>query len=335
VQTVEVRGEFSDIRELFVRINSTGKRLTGAERRHAKFFHSELLQLAERLARQFEPYLRENGVLSPGQVGRMKHVELVCELLASLASGGPINKKTELDRIIAGKPLDGRSAGRVRDDFCCTMRIVRRVFPNIRSTRFAHAVDFYSIFLFLWDLQKKGCILTDKSRNGQAERLLTWLSQGVESVREHLRKVEGPAPEQSLFRDYLLTIKGDTDSEATRRRRGEILDQILGGVFEKKDSQRNFTLAQRRLIWNSDDEKCCRACGAPLTWDNFTIDHVKPHALGGKTELSNAALMCGPCNSKKGKGRLVGRTRAAASAAVRKAWETRRRSRGRTASTAR
>lgn len=47
IQTVEVSGSLDNIIELFVRINSTGKRLTGQEKRHARFFTSPFLKRAE------------------------------------------------------------------------------------------------------------------------------------------------------------------------------------------------------------------------------------------------------------------------------------------------
>jgi hypothetical protein len=122
----------------------------------------------------------------------------------------------------------------------------------------------------------------------------------VGSVRENLRKAEGPNPEQRLFADYLLTVQGDTDSQSTRKRRADILRQVLGGLFEKKDIRRNFTTEQRRMIWHSDDKKKCSNCHQPLSWNNFTIDHMKAYSRGGKTEVSNAALMCRSCNSSKG-----------------------------------
>ncbi|MBA5862078.1 MAG: hypothetical protein GDA65_05150 [Nitrospira sp. CR1.1] len=65
--------------------------------------------------------------------------------------------------------------------------------------------------------------------------------------------------------------------------------------------QRGFTIEQRRLLWHSEERKRCPKCKVPLNWNNFTIDHIKPHALGGKSHLSNAALMCRECNSRKGK----------------------------------
>lgn len=299
-QTVEITGDLADIIDLFVRINSTGKRLTGAEKRHARFFRSDFLKQAGRLAEKKQRFFLENRILSLGQVSRMKHVELVCELMASLQSKGLINKKKALDGIIGGQAVDLRSLRRVIRDTVRILNLVKKIFPDIRTTRFANSADFYSLFVFLWGLDRDGCILADGKRNRQAQRLLVWLSNGVGTVRQQQRKAEGAGPDQRLFADYLLTVQGDTDSLATRQRRAEILKKVFGGLFEKKDDQRGFTLEQRRLLWHSDERKQCPKCRRPLTWNNFTIDHIKPHALGGKSTLSNAALMCRSCNSRKG-----------------------------------
>ena len=300
-QTVEITGDLADIIDLFVRINSTGKRLTGAEKRHARFFRSDFLKQAARLAERRRRFFLENHILSAGQISRMKHVELVCELMASIQAKGLINKKKALDGIIGGQATDLRTLRRVLQETIRILNLVKKVFPGIQTTRFANSADFYSLFVFLWDLDREGCILSDAKRNRQAQRLLVWLSNGVGIVRQQQRKAEGASPDQRLFADYLLTVQGDTDSLATRQRRAEILKKVFGGLFEKKDGQRGFTIEQRRLLWHSDDRKRCPKCQKPLSWSNFTIDHIKPHALGGKSTLSNAALMCRPCNSRKGK----------------------------------
>jgi hypothetical protein len=300
-QTVEITGDLADIIDLFVRINSTGKRLTGAEKRHARFFRSDFLKQAGRLAERKQRFFLENRILSRGQISRMKHVELMCELLASLQSKGLINKKKALDGIIGGQAVDLPSLRRVTQETVRMLNLVKRVFPDFKTTRFANSADFYSLFLFLWDMDRQGSILSDAKRNRQAQRLLIWLSNGVGTVRQQQRKAEGSGPDQRLFADYLLTVQGDTDSLATRQRRAAILSKVFGGLFEKKDEQRGFTVEQRRLLWHSEEKKRCPKCRKPLTWNNFTMDHIKPHSLGGKTTLSNAALMCRSCNSRKGK----------------------------------
>ncbi|HSV98792.1 MAG TPA: DUF262 domain-containing protein [Sedimentisphaerales bacterium] len=300
-QTVEITGNLADIINLFVRINSTGKRLTGAEKRHARFFHSDFLKQAGRLAEKKRHFFSENRILSAGQISRMKHVELVCELMASIQAKGLINKKKALDGIIGGQSADPRRLRKIVQETTRVLNLMKKTFPDIRTTRFANSADFYSLFVLVWEMDQEGCILSDARRNGQAQRLLIWLSSGVGVVRQQQRTVAGATEDQRLFADYLLTIQGDTDSLATRQRRAEILKRVFGGLFEKKDEHRGFTIEQRRLLWHSDDRKRCPKCGKPLSWSNFTIDHIKPHALGGKSVLSNAALMCRSCNSRKGK----------------------------------
>ena len=210
-------------------------------------------------------------------------------------------KKKALDGIIGGQTLETRTLRHALQETVRILNLVKKVFPDIKTTRFANSADFYSLFVFLWELDIEGCILSDTKRNRQAQKLLVWLSNGVGTVRQQQRKAEGASSDQRLFADYLLTVQGDTDSLATRQRRAEILKKVFGGLFEMKDEQRGFTIEQRRLIWHSDDRKRCPQCRKPLSWNNFTIDHIKPHALGGKSTLSNATLMCRSCNSRKGK----------------------------------
>lgn len=106
----------------------------------------------------------------------MKHVELICEAIASISVGGPINKKKALDDIVGGKSTDRRTLQRSIRECVHTLRRARAILPRLRTTRFANAVDFYSLAFFIWDLDKQGCVLSDRKRNRQADRLLIWLS---------------------------------------------------------------------------------------------------------------------------------------------------------------
>ncbi len=51
----------------------------------------------------------------------------------------------------------------------------------------------------------------------------------------------------------------------------------------------------------------CPVCGCELTWKTLTIDHVVPRRTASSVDellalfrLSNTAILCRPCNSKKG-----------------------------------
>lgn len=47
----------------------------------------------------------------------MKHVELTCELMASIARGGPLNKKKALDEVIGGQAIEGAKLKKSAEDF--------------------------------------------------------------------------------------------------------------------------------------------------------------------------------------------------------------------------
>lgn len=300
IPTVEVSGELSQIVDLFVRINSTGKRLTSGERRHAKFYKSPFLKEADKLVAKYHKYLREQRILSPAQLDRMKGTELFSELLMSINQAGPINKKTALDRAIRNDSVNGNTLSRISREFIATANEMKRMFPDLKQTRFHNSVEYYSLFLLVWEMRSENFVLADRRRNRVAFELLRKLSTGVDELRDQLKRATIRRPPQRLYSDYLLTVQGDTDSSASRERRREILKGLLFSLYERKDEKRAFSAEQRRIIWNSDEKKLCSRCHKPLTWADFTIDHIVAHTRGGKTSLRNAQIMCRRCNSSKG-----------------------------------
>lgn len=240
IQTVEVTGDLSDIVDLFVRINSTGKRLTSGEKRHAKFYNSAFLKEADRLVSRFHTYLRQQKILSQAQIDRMKGAELFSELLMSINNGGPINKKTSLDRAIGNEAVNGNTLHRVSREFIGTINLLKRMFPELRQTQFHNSVEFYSLFMLVWQMNHDKFVLHNKSRNWVAFALLKKLSNEVDQLRQQLRKANIRKNTQPVYRDYLLTVQGDTDSAATRERRGGILKGLLSSLYERKDTKKSF-----------------------------------------------------------------------------------------------
>ena len=185
-------------------------------------------------------------------------------------------------------------------EFSGTLQTVKKMFPDLGTTRFKNQSEFYSLFLVVWNLRQKGLILNDRTRNRTAMELLRRFSDGVDEVRERQRKARGAKASQRMFADYLLLVQQSTDALSQRTRRGEVVASLFAGIFERKDDRRTFSSEQRRMLWNSDEKKKCRNCGDTLDWTDFQIDHLLPHSRGGRTELRNAALMCRPCNLEKG-----------------------------------
>lgn len=297
---IEVDGELSDIINLFLLINSTGKALTSAEKRHARYYDSPLLKTANKLASQYEDYLVEQGVISKNQINRMKHVELMCELLISNHQGSVINKKAVLDRVMKVNSLTSVQLERARVATVTALNRVKRMFPELYRTRFHQLADFYTLVVLVAKFESEKLILTNSQRNKLAQDLLLAFSNGVDHVRDMQHKAKGISDAYSLHRNYLLTVQQATDEVSQRTKREEILRGLLQSLFARKDINRGFSSEQRRIIWNTSASRKCAVCGKTLTWDDFTIDHIKPYSKGGHTALDNAAILCREHNSSKG-----------------------------------
>ena len=205
-----------------------------------------------------------------------------------------------MDRAIGNDGINGNTLAKISREFTSTLHLVKRMFPDLKQTRFRNSAEFYSLFLFVWEMNKERFVLADRRRNRIAFALLRKLSNGVDALREGMRKLKLPKLSQRIYSDYLLTVQGDTDSSANRERRRALLKGLLWTIYERKDGKRGFTSEQRRIIWGNDDKQNCARCKKPLSWDDYTVDHVLAHAKGGKTSLRNAQPMCRRCNSSKG-----------------------------------
>ena len=150
----------------------------------------------------------------------------------------------------------------------------------------------------------------------------------------HLTKhyVWGEA-EQNIFRDFTLdfhprwrSTKREEDrdilafSDARQQSGTEVAirDRIIRQLFFEyvrehdheiiaKDTRRAFNEADRIAIYRRHDGLCqmCLAEGraeheALVPWREYQADHVLPHALGGRTRLDNAQVLCRQHNTSKG-----------------------------------
>ena len=302
LQTITVKAAFPDIAEIFKRINSTGSKLTKQEIRTARFLNSDLLERCKAIANSTKTlnYLRANKILSQKQILRMKHVELVAELLVSMHYNAPQNKKMVIDEAMKKRALSLTQIERVSTEFSKTLGTLSVIFPRIAETRFTRVSDFYTLFLLVWKwIYVKKYVLSSKDRNELAEAYLRAFSHGVDVVSEKQRRLNAVTDEERPFADYLLTVKEGTDRIDQRQKREELLDGVFQGCFDQKDFRRSFSATQRRIVWAESNKRCSK-CKAKLQPNRYHVDHIRAHARGGRTRLSNAQILCPKCNREKG-----------------------------------
>ena len=252
------------------------------------------------MARRHEQGFLDMGVLSTAQISRMKHIELICELALSIHLGDVLNKKSALNQIMQKNDFDMRELNKAFRRCGAAINRISRMFPKLYTTRFAQVTDFYTLVVLIAKFEEEGLILTDRKRNRLAWDLLSTFSTKIDEMRVKQKRAENIEAGQEIFRQYLLTVTQNTDEVHQRRTRQQILEGILRNLFLRKDDQRLFSQEQRRILWNTSEDRKCARCHKLVTWDDLTIDHVDPHSRGGKTGLKNAALMHRACNSAKG-----------------------------------
>ena len=62
---------------------------------------------------------------------------------------------------------------------------------------------------------------------------------------------------------------------------------------------RNAFISVTEKTPDENDHYECEDCLQHFRAEELTIDHIRPWSLGGRTELSNAQLLCRACNSRK------------------------------------
>jgi len=306
IPTIEVDGDLSEIINLFVRINSTGRHLDPQEKRHARYYDSPILKVAQKLADKHEDSLVSAKVLTEGQIKRMKHVELMTELLLGLNAGVHLNKKTKIDQIISGKGLSIEDLAQDAANVTRALNLVWAVLPDLETTRFHQMADFYSLTRLLHAIREEGKTVTahHSARNALAGELLRDFGRGVDEVNNLTKSGKPTTALQKPFLQYLMTVKEGTDSATQRRTREKLLRDVLGGVFDDLDPVRSFNAVQRRILWHASATKMCvyPRCTSKriVRWEELSLDHIEPYIKGGRTDLANAALMHKKCNSAAG-----------------------------------
>jgi hypothetical protein len=137
----------ADIREVFRRINSYTVPLNPEESRHAKY-QGEFKWFIYRLARRYDQYLVDIGVLTGKQVIRMQDTKLLTDIIYALINGLTTTKSKQLDSLYAAKdetfPEGGRFASLVGGAFETVLG-----WDQVHGTNLMKPHVFYSLVLAL------------------------------------------------------------------------------------------------------------------------------------------------------------------------------------------
>lgn len=81
----------------------------------------------------------------------------------------------------------------------------------------------------------------------------------------------------------------------------DIIQAVVNNI--SVDPKRLFSQDDKRELIRQatpvDGKYKCAICEHYFTDDELTVDHIIAWSKGGRTVLSNAQLLCRPCNSRK------------------------------------
>jgi 5-methylcytosine-specific restriction endonuclease McrA len=291
ISAIELEGATSQaIRDMFNRLNRNVAKLTAQELRHAIYFDKPIYGLLDRLARN--RFWDDVSFFSRATANRMGDIEYISQLLFALLQGAPLpGERAAIDdqyRNFDQQQYDARGLER---RFNRVLKLIAEVVPDLQSTRFKQAADFYGLFVALVELEPEYAFV-DKQRAGQA--LLSFVGKVDRIVHGE------PTSDQDVTRYHSSVVEG-ANKFGKRRARVDLLERVAIPELRQKDQRRSFTEVERRIIWSSDDEHLCHICGRTVRqFDAYEPDHVEPHAVGGGTKIANARIAHRECNRQRG-----------------------------------
>lgn len=282
----------AEVKNIFLRLNKYVVPLNRQELRNATY-GGHFIHVANRIADE-DDFWADNRIVTPSQIKRMIDAEYISELFIAMIHG--IQKK-EQDAIDGFYKMYDETFTDREDwvkKFKATENRIEGIFgAEMGSTRWRRKPDFYSLFLAVYELSKDYYFPEDRFEDIR-DALVEFASEvDLQTKRKNRTKGEG------LVQDYVSNVTLATTNRETRFRRYEIVRELVIPHLVARDRRRSFTEEERRIKWAMSKERKCAICGEPVEWENYQLDHTKPHSKGGRTELRNSQITHKSCNLKK------------------------------------
>ena len=103
----------------------------------------------------------------------------------------------------------------------------------------------------------------------------------------------------AAWQDYGQYAGSASDNADRIRRRQDCFSAFMTNTLEShlvpKDPKRSFTeLEKRAIFWRESGN--CQNCEGPVKWEEAVYHHIVPHKNGGKTVVTNGALVHADCH---------------------------------------
>jgi len=212
-----------ELRDIFKRLNRYNMALNKQELRHATYW-GEFITSMEHLSDN--EFWVTSGIFSANAFRRMLDVEFISELAVAVLHG-PQNKKASLDRWYRTYEEEFPDREYIEHLFEAVLGELGAVLPEIKSTRWKRASDFYSLFTTFAEHEED----LPLSREGRTAASKALHDFGVEvSAALASKPPEGVKPRASAKR-YATAVERAASDIARRRQRSKELEALLARAW--------------------------------------------------------------------------------------------------------
>ena len=204
----DISDKESDGRDYYVRANTLGSKINRAEINRAYHYDTAFWKLGNQLAKKYEKFYFQFGVLNEAKIGRSEDQLLTEELLVLVRDGAQSSGK--LKKYFENWKKDIPNRKETLDEIDKIFNLIGRIFPKgLAGTRFDNTNNFYALVGALSaKLKTSGRIKNPKTINSSLTRFMGSVFNG---------RTEKQA------KPYWETLQEGTKSKANRKERIRIL----------------------------------------------------------------------------------------------------------------
>lgn len=176
-------------------------------------------------------------------------------------------------------------------------------FGNFHSRTISKRFDTWNNALIIANLQISNRFYTDEELFDNLAKI--WMRLGKQPSKRDLAKIGSDISYKAYerrFGRWSTALKSFVEYfNAKQGVLSNTINDVDQNIYNRRISSRDINLRLRFLVMSRDNFKCC-FCGASPAKDPSVvlhIDHIKPWAKGGETEINNLQTLCSRCNQGK------------------------------------
>ena len=219
-----------EVRDMFERLNKYLTPLKSQELRNATYT-GPFIKLSENLAD--DEYWAENRIVTPAAIRRMSDVEFMSELLIGVLhgpQGGSAKVIDEYYRINEDYEDDFPEQRNALKLFNETLKTIKLLLPDIKTTRWGNKTDFYTLFVAIAQLLRSGRL------KGSPKTCRVSLDRFARKIEVRLADEKAEVSKDAI--EYVRAVEKGANDKKRRADRQVALTNVIRKHFSQHNTAR-------------------------------------------------------------------------------------------------